>query len=73
MEIITQYNINKKPLYRKYLRENSNWYKTLTRNPDSLKQFEKELKEKYELRSIDKIDKTITLINTLEAIINTIK
>lgn len=71
MDLITQYKLKQNPIYIKYLRENSYWYKHLNRDPNLFTKFEEEVKEKYKLRPIDRISKTLDLIETLETIINT--
>lgn len=48
--------INSNSYLRKYLNEHSYWYKELIRNPNSLKQMEKEMKETYKLTFFDKIN-----------------
>lgn len=73
MELITQYSLKQNPYYIRYLRENSYWYKKLNRDPSTFKEFENEVKENYELRPIDRISKTLDLIETIGAIINTLK
>ena len=47
--------LQKDEKYLKFLRENSNWYKELNRNPESYDYFVKKMKEKYKLRKIDKV------------------
>ena len=73
MELVTQYSLKQNPYYIRYLRENSYCYKKLNRDPSTFKDFENEVKENYELRPIDRISKTLDLIETISAIINTLK
>lgn len=56
MEVITQLKLKENPLYINFLRENSYWYKTLNRNPESIKQMIEDMKDKYKLRFTDKIN-----------------
>ena len=42
MNLDTQFKLKNNPLYIKYLRENSHWYKVLNREPNSFKLFEEE-------------------------------
>lgn len=68
MTLETQFKIKSNPNYVKYLRENAHWYKYLNRDPASFTQFEEEVKERYGLRTQDKINKmldTIEMISTL--------
>lgn len=62
--------LDKDPRFKKYLRENSNWYKKLNRNPDSYNEFVKEMKVKYKLRTIDKIDNFVDTVDLVTKIIN---
>ena len=45
------------PLYIKYLREHSYYYKLLNRDPNLINGFIEEAKKEYKLRSIDRISK----------------
>ena len=67
-EIKQKLNNDKKYLY--YLRENSNWYKNLNRNKNEYDNFIKEMKIKYKLRTIDKIDNIVDSVALITKIIN---
>lgn len=56
--------------FKKYLRENSNWYKELNRDPSSYDKFVKEMKKKYKLRTIDKVDNFVDTVDLVTKIIN---
>ncbi len=56
--------------FLKYLRQNSNWYKELNRNPESYDLFVKKMKEKYKLRTIDKVDNFIDSVDLITKIIS---
>lgn len=56
MQVETRLKIKSNPNLYRYLRENSYWYKYLNRSPLFIKQLEEEMKEKYRLRSVDKIE-----------------
>ncbi len=58
---------------KRYLRENSFWYKRLNRNPNSFPLFVDEMKVKYKLTVSDKIDKTIENINMLGSFLDVLK
>ena len=62
--------LDKDPRFKKYLRENSNWYKQLNRDPNSYNEFVKEMKVKYKLRTIDKIDNFVDTVDLVTKIIN---
>lgn len=54
---------------RMYLRDNSYWYKILSRDPNKIIDMENEMKDKYGLRFKDKIEK----VNNIIEIINMLK
>lgn len=51
--------------YRLFLRENSNYYKELNRDHKYYDTFKKEMKEKYKLRVIDKVDNVVDSIDLI--------
>lgn len=65
MQVETRLKIKSDPNLYRYLRENSYWYKYLNRSPIFIKQLEEEMKEKYRLRSVDKIE---NISNTMKMI-----
>ena len=73
MSLDIQFKIKSNPNYIRYLRENSYWYKNLNRNPDSFIIFEQEVKERYGLRSVDKISKALQTFEILSNVISTLK
>ena len=73
MKLETQYSIRGNPNYIRYLRENSNWYKILNRNPEMFKQFSEEVKENYKLRPTDRIYKALETIEVLQNVLGTLK
>lgn len=48
--------LDSNPDYKRYIRSNSYWYKTLNRNPEMFDVFVNEVKEKYKLRTTDKLN-----------------
>ncbi len=65
MQVETRLKIKSNPNLYRYLRENSYWYKYLNRSPIFLRRLEEEMKEKYRLRSVDKIE---NISNTMKMI-----
>lgn len=61
------------PKYLKFLRQNSSWYKTLNRDPNSYNDFQKAMKEKYKLRTIDKIDNFVTSVDLITKVLDASK
>lgn len=70
MDLNLQYKIKSNPNYIRFLRENSNWYKYLNRNPAYFNEFEKEMKTKYKLTSKDKIDRLSKNLEKVSQIID---
>ena len=73
MEINLQYKIKNTKGYYEYLKDNSWWIKTLSRNPDSFNDYQNYLKDKYELRTSDKISKAIDNIDLISSLLSAIK
>ena len=73
MEINLQYKIKNTKGYYEYLKDNSWWIKNLSRNPDSFNDYQKYLKDKYELRTSDKISKAIDNIDLISSLLSAIK
>ena len=73
MNLDLQFKIKNDPNMTRYLRENSNWYKYLNRNPDYLNAFNEEMKEKYKLRPGDKINNFVDKLDLISSFINVLK
>lgn len=58
---------------KKYLRENSNWYKRLNRSRDSFPYFVEEMKVNYKLTVEDKINKTMDNISMFQGFLDVFK
>ena len=69
MNLDLQFKLKQNPLYIKYLRENSYWYKILIRDPNMFDKFIEKLKEDYKLRPQDKIE---NIFNTIDIVSNLI-
>ena len=67
-EVIDKLRQNKK--FLNYLRENSNYYRELNRDPNYYNTFIKKMKEKYKLRTIDKVDNFVDSVDLITKIIN---
>ncbi len=70
MNIEVKQKLDENPKYKELLRLNSHWYKILNRDHTKYEEFVKEMKTKYKLRTIDKIDKTIDTIDLITKIIS---
>ena len=65
--------INENPLEKKFLRENSYWYKYLNRSSNYYKEFIKQMKETYKLTTKDKINKLNNDINMFKTFLEVLK
>lgn len=65
--------LDSNPAYKRYLRTNSYWYKILNRNPEMIDNFIKEVKEKYKLRTTDKINDIIEKIDMISKFMNVLR
>lgn len=73
MTLDLQFKIKDNNYYLRYLRENSEWYKYLNRDPGTFKQFEDEVKKAYKLTKADRISKTLDTIEMLEKVLSTLR
>lgn len=73
MNFNVQVEINNNPNYKKYLRENSYWYKNLNRNPNSIEKFKEEVKERYQLRTTDRLNNALKAIELIQNVVSTLK
>ncbi len=73
MNLDIQFKLKSNPNYIKYIRENSIWYKLLMRNPNLFNEFVKEVKEKYKLRTVDKLNDAMNTIEMLQMLLSTMK
>ena len=65
--------LDSNPDYKRYLRSNSYWYKTLNRNPEMMDNFINEVKEKYKLRTSDRLSDLIDKIDMVSKFINVLR
>jgi hypothetical protein len=70
MNYLVYKKIIETPYALKYLRENSYWYKKLNRNPELLDKMIDEMKEKYELKFSNKVEKIINTVDLVTKIFN---
>ena len=73
MILDVQFKIKQNPYYIEYLRENSYWYKILTRNPNAFREFEEKAKERFLLRPTDKISKILDTMEMINAVVSSLK
>ncbi len=58
---------------KRFLRENSYWYKELNRNEDSFRFFVEDMKIKYKLTTSDKINRTMDNISMIQSFLEVLK
>ena len=68
-----QNKINSDINLKRFLRENSYWYKALNRNENVFLEFVNDMKVKYKLTTNDKINRTIDNISMLQSFIEVLK
>lgn len=73
MTLDVQFTIKNNPYLGRYIRENSNWYKILNRDPGMLRTFEEEVKANYKLRPSDRLNKALETLEMVESIMSTLK
>lgn len=56
MKLDTIFRIKQNPNLYQYLKYHSYWYKTLNRNPLSIKEMEQEMKKEFKLTPSDRIN-----------------
>lgn len=61
-----QFRIKSNPLYQRYIRENSYWYKILNRSPERFNDFVEEIKIRYKLRPGDKLNNVLDKIRLIQ-------
>ena len=57
--------LKEKPIYIKFIRENSQWYKLLNRDSNMFDKMVEDMKDKYKLRVTDKIDNVVDSVDII--------
>lgn len=73
MNIELQMKISNNQLIKKYLRENSYWYKILNRNPEKLDMMINDMKKSYKLNIEDKLENIADKIKMLRLFVDVFK
>ena len=68
-----QNRINSDINLKRFLRENSYWYKALNRNENVYLEFVNDMKVKYNLTSTDRINKSIDSIGMIQSFLEVLK
>ena len=73
MNLNLQYKIYQDPKQHQFLRENSYWYKYLNRSEIFYKDFLNDMKDKYKLKPIDKLNKISNDIEMIRTFLDVLK
>ena len=73
MSLELQFKLKQNPLYIRFLRENSYWYKYLNRDSNYFKDFEVEMKKVYKLNPSDKISRVIDTFDMMQTLLSAFK
>ena len=73
MDLETQYKIKSDPRLKRFIRENSYWYKYLNRDPYLFKDFYNDMLDKYKLTRKDKLNKVLDNINMIQSFLDVLK
>ena len=73
MTVDLQLKINSDLRLKSFIRQYPNWYKLLNRNPDLFKEFVNDMKEKYKLTTVDKLNKTLDSITMFQTFLEVLK
>ena len=73
MSYDTWYKIDSDINLKKFLRENSNWYKLLNRDSNNFDIFVNEMKIKYKLTTEDRIHKMVDKIGMIQSFLDVLK
>lgn len=68
-----QFKIKENEKYQKYLKEHSDWYKYLNRDPSNFDRFIEEVKDTYLLRTSDRIEHALQTIELMQSVMSTLK
>lgn len=73
MTLEVQHKINSNIMYQRFIRENNVWYKLLNRDPELFKDFVLDMKDKYKLKTTDKINKMLDNITMIQSFLDVLK
>ena len=73
MDIRTQMIVRSNPNIYRFLREESYWYKYLNRNPNYIKDLEREMKSKYKLTAQDRLEKINQSMGLIHSFMSVLK
>ena len=68
-----QLKISSDPRLVSFIRQYPIWYKRLNRNPLLFKDFNEDMKDKFKIRSSDRLNKTLENISMIQTFLNVLK
>ena len=73
MTVELQLKINSDLRLKTFIRQYPNWYKLLNRNPNLFKEFVNDMKEKYKITTVDRLNKTLDNITMFQTFLEVLK
>ena len=73
MSYDVQYRIDNDIHLKKFLRENSYWYKQLNRDSNNFNSFVSDMKVKYKLTTEDRINKMVDSMGMIQSLLDVLK
>lgn len=73
MTVELQLKINSDPRLKKFIRQYPIWYKLLNRNPLLYKEFVNDMKDKYKLKTSDRLNQTLNNISMIQTFLDVLK
>ena len=68
-----QIKISSDPRLVSFIRQYPIWYKRLNRNPLLFREFNEDMKDKFKIRTSDKLNKTLENISIIQAFLDVLK
>lgn len=73
MILNVQFELKSNPSYLEFLRNNSYWYKTLTRDPSKIIEFKKQVKEFQKKQKLNRFTSAIEYIEMFQTVMSSLK
>ena len=73
MQLVIQQKLLQDKQMAEYLKQNSDWFKYLNRDPENYTEFTSQMKEKYKTRTTDKVQSFIDNVDMINSVLNVLK
>lgn len=73
MFLNVQFELKNNLMYLDYIRNNSYWYKILTREPSKISDFKKEVKEFQKQQRLEKVSSLLHYVELMQTVANSLK